>query len=100
MVLAKTNTSEFGLLPTTEPEHFGLTRNPWNNELGRGGSTGSAAVTSGPVSAIHASDGGGSIRVPSSCCGIVGLKPNHGRNSYAPRTGDVAGGILSDHVAT
>lgn len=102
VVVGKTNTSEFGLLPTTEPECFGPTVNPWNPRLGSGGSSGgsAAAVAAGLVAAAHASDGGGSIRVPASCCGLVGLKPTRGRNSYAPQLGDVAGGILCDHVVT
>ena len=101
-MLGKTNTSEFGLLPTTEPEHFGPTRNPWNTDLGSGGSSGgsAAAVATGLVPAAHASDGGGSIRIPASCCGVVGLKPTRGRTTYAPDVGDVAGGILCDHVVT
>jgi len=102
IIAGKTNTSEFGLLPTTEPDRFGPTRNPWDLALGSGGSSGgsAAAVASGMVAAAHASDGGGSIRIPSSCCGLVGFKPTRGRNSYAPGLGDVAGGILSDHVVT
>lgn len=100
IVLGKTNTSEFGLLPTTEPERFGPTRNPWNTDLGSGGSSGgsAAAVAAGLVAVAHASDGGGSIRMPASCCGVVGLKPTRGRTTYAPAIGDVAGGILCDHV--
>jgi amidase len=102
IVLGKTNTSEFGLLPTTEPEHFGPTRNPWDPDRGPGGSSGgsAAAVASGMVSAAHASDGGGSIRIPASCCGLVGLKPTRGRNSLAPALGDIAGGIIHEHVVT
>jgi len=102
IIVGKSNTSEFGLLPTTEPDRFGPTRNPWNTDLGSGGSSGgsAAAVASGMVAAAHASDGGGSIRIPASCCGLVGFKPSRGRNSYAPGLGDVAGGILCDHVVT
>jgi amidase len=102
IILAKTNSSEFGLLPTTEPEHFGPTRNPWDTSRGTGGSSGgsSAAVASGIVSAAHANDGGGSIRIPASCCGLVGLKPTRGRNSLAPNYGDIAGGIIHEHVVT
>ena len=102
VVIGKSNTSEFGLLPTTEPEHFGPTRNPWDLSLGSGGSSGgsAAAVAAGLVAAGHASDGGGSIRIPASCCGVVGFKPTRGRNSYAPDLGDVAGGVLCDHVVT
>lgn len=102
VIVGKTNTSEFGLLPTTEPDFFGATRNPWDINRGSGGSSGgsAAAVASRMVAAAHASDGGGSIRIPSSCCGLVGLKPTRGRTSYAPGLGDVAGGILCDHVVT
>jgi amidase len=102
IIAGKSNTSEFGLLPTTEPDRFGPTLNPWDTRLGSGGSSGgsAAAVASGMVAAGHASDGGGSIRIPSSCCGLVGFKPTRGRNSYAPQLGDVAGGILCDHVVT
>jgi amidase len=102
VILGKTNTSEFGLLPTTEPDRFGPTRNPWDTSRGPGGSSGgsAAAVASGMVPAGHASDGGGSIRIPASCCGLVGLKPTRGRNSLAPAIGDIAGGIIHEHVVT
>lgn len=102
VILGKSNTSEFGLLPTTEPERFGPTRNPWDTSRGPGGSSGgsAAAVASGMVPAGHASDGGGSIRIPASCCGLVGLKPTRGRNSLAPGIGDIAGGIIHEHVVT
>jgi amidase len=102
VILGKTNSSEFGLLPTTEPEHFGPTRNPWDRSRGPGGSSGgsAAAVASGMVPAAHASDGGGSIRIPASCCGLVGLKPTRGRNSLAQGIGDIAGGIIHEHVVT
>ena len=102
LVVGKSNTSEFGLLPTTEPERFGPTRNPWDISRGPGGSSGgsAAAVASGMVSAGHASDGGGSIRIPASCCGLVGLKPTRGRNSLGPGIGDIAGGIIHEHVVT
>ncbi|MBM4219373.1 MAG: amidase [Gammaproteobacteria bacterium] len=102
IVLGKTNTSEFGLIPTTEPQRFGPTRNPWDTSRGTGGSSGgsSAAVAAGLVAAAHANDGGGSIRIPASCCGLVGLKPTRGRNSLAPDMGDIAGGIICEHVVT
>lgn len=102
IVLGKTNTPEFGLLPTTEPVRFGPTRNPWDTTRGTGGSSGgsSAAVAAGMVAAGHANDGGGSIRIPASCCGLVGLKPTRGRNSLAPDLGDIGGGIICEHVVT
>jgi amidase len=100
-IMGKTNTPEFGLLPTTEPELYGVTRNPWNPELGSGGSSGGAcaAVAAGIVPVAHANDGGGSIRIPASACGLVGLKPTRGRNSMAP-AGDMANGIVAQHVVS
>ncbi len=102
IILGKTNTPEFALLPTTEPVLFGPSRNPWNTDLTTGGSSGgsTAAVAAGMVAAAHGNDGGGSIRVPSSCCGLVGLKPTRGRNSLGPHVGDAANGLLCDHVVT
>ncbi len=102
IILGKTNTPEFALMPTTEPRQFGPCRNPWDTGMTTGGSSGgsAAAVAAGMVAAAHANDGGGSIRVPSSCCGVVGLKPSRGRNSFAPHYGDVASGLLCEHVVT
>jgi amidase len=102
VICGKTNTPELGILPTTEPKRFGATRNPWNTDHSTGGSSGgsAAAVASGMVPVAHANDGGGSIRIPASCCGLVGLKPTRGRNSLAPRYGDLMGGLVCEHVVT
>ena len=82
----RTNSPEFGSLPTTEPTAWGPTRNPWNTDHSPGGSSGgsAAAVASGMVPIAHASDGGGSIRIPAANCGLVGLKPSQGRITLGP----------------
>lgn len=102
IVVGKTNTPEFGILPTTEPRAFGPSRNPWN--LGRitGGSSGgsAAAVAAGMVPMAHANDGGGSIRIPASCCGVFGLKPTRGRNPLGPDFGDIMSGLVAEHALT
>jgi amidase len=90
VLMGKTQTPEFGILPVTEPRRFGPSRNPWDPERTTGGSSGGSAgaVASGCVPVAHASDGGGSIRIPAACCGLVGLKPSRGRVSHAPDLGD------------
>jgi amidase len=88
--MGRTQSPEFGILPVTEPRRFGPARNPWDPERTTGGSSGGSAgaVAAGAVSVGHASDGGGSIRIPAACCGLVGLKPSRGRVSRAPDLGD------------
>lgn len=100
--LGRTNTPELGLLPTTEPEAWGPTRNPWDPEHSAGGSSGgsAAAVASGMVAAAHASDGGGSIRIPAAHCGLVGLKPTRGRCSFGPGLGERWAGFSCELVVT
>ncbi|MEE2678933.1 MAG: amidase family protein [Myxococcota bacterium] len=100
--IAKTNTPEFGLVPTTEPQFYGPTRNPWNPDHSVGGSSGGSAavVAAGVVPMGHANDGGGSIRIPASCCGLVGLKPTRGRNPLGPMLGDAMAGLVVEHAVT
>lgn len=100
--VGKTNTPELGLQPTTEPLAYGPTRNPWDVERGPGGSSGGsgAAVAAGMVPVGHAGDGGGSIRIPASACGLLGLKPSRGRISMGPDAGESWAGLVVRHVLT
>jgi amidase len=102
VICGKTNTPEFGILPTTEPRRHGATRNPWDPSRTPGGSSGgsAAAVASGMVPVAHANDGGGSIRIPAACCGLVGLKPTRARVPLGPTFGDLMGGLVAEHVVT
>jgi len=99
-IFGKSSTPEFGLLPTTESRLFGPTRNPWNPEHSSGGSSGGAgaAVAARIVPVAHASDGGGSIRIPASASGVFGLKPTRARNPIGPERGEGWSGFSCGHV--
>ena len=102
IIVGKTNTPELGLSATTEPVAYGPSRNPWNLERSTGGSSGgsAAAVAARLVPAAHANDGGGSIRIPASECGIVGLKPSRGRVSLGPMFGEAWHGLAIEGAVT
>ncbi len=99
-ILGKTNTPEFGIMGITEPALRGPSRNPWNPDHTPGGSSGGSgsAVAARMVPIAHGGDGGGSIRIPASCCGLFGLKPTRGRVTMAPFVGEAWGGFVQEHV--
>jgi len=102
VTIGKTNTPEWGIVPTTEPEAYGPTRNPWDPDRSPGGSSGGsgAAVAAGIVPMAHANDGGGSIRIPAAVNGLVGLKPSRARISEAPVSGDTMSGLVCEFALT
>lgn len=102
VILGKTNTPEFGIVPTTESRRLGACKNPWDLTRSPGGSSGgsAAAVAAGFVPMAHANDGGGSIRIPASCCGLFGLKPTRARTPVGPKMGDVMSGLVCEHAVT
>ncbi len=101
-IFGKTSSPEFGLMPTTESRLFGPTRNPWNLAHSSGGSSGgaAAAVAARILPVAHASDGGGSIRIPASACGVFGLKPTRARTPLGPDRGEGWGGFSCGHVVS
>ncbi len=102
VIFAKTSSPELAMSSTTEPTLFGPTRNPWNLDHSAGGSSGgaAAAVAAGIVPVAHASDGGGSIRIPASACGLVGLKPTRGRVPLGPTVFENWAGATCAHVVS
>lgn len=102
VIFGKTNTPEFGAKGITEPDLFGAARNPWNLDHTPGGSSGgsAAAVAAGIVPVAGANDGGGSIRIPAACCGLVGLKPSRGVTPFGPTFGEPLHGMAVQGVVS
>ena len=102
VIVGKTNTPEFGMVPTCEPVLFGATRNPWDVSRSTSGSSGgsAAAVAAGMVAMAHGNDLGGSLRYPASACGLFALKPTRARNPLGPEYGDAVGGNAVEHALT
>jgi amidase len=102
LILGKTNTPEFGLVPYTESEELGVARNPWDTTRSPGGSSGgsAAAVAARMVPMAGGGDGGGSIRIPASCCGVFGFKPSRGSTPTGPEFGEFWRGFVVEHVLT
>jgi amidase len=102
VVVGKTNTPELGIVPVTEPELRGPTHTPWRLGYNSGGSSGgsAAAVSAGIVPIAHGGDGGGSIRIPASCCGVFGFKPSRGLNPLGPDHSESWRGLAGEHVIT
>ena len=102
VIAGRTNAPEFGMSATTEPNLHGPARNPWSTGHSTGGSSGgaAAAVAGGILPASHATDSGGSIRIPAGCCGLVGLKPTRGRNAVGPHRGDAMMGLSHEHCVS
>ncbi len=102
LIIGRTNTPELGLTPHTEPALFGPTRNPWSPAHSPGGSSGgsAAAVAARIVPAASGGDGGGSIRIPASCCGLFGLKPSRGTTPTGPLHGELWRGYTIEHAIT
>lgn len=102
VIMGKSNTPEFGLVPHTEPKVSGITKNPWNPAFTPGGSSGGSAVAvaAGITPIASASDGGGSIRIPASFCGLFGLKPSRCRTPHGPYNSVIWDGATVEHVLT
>ena len=102
VIFGKTHSPELGLSPSSESRMFGATKNPWDLSRIAGGSSGgaAAAVAAGIIPTAHATDGGGSIRIPASCCGLFGLKPTRARTPMGPKRGEGWGGASVGHVVS